>query len=92
MLNKILIEMIIKQLLKDVFRTTLIKFYYDIRNNKTYYEITIFANVEKERKTTSKYIKLRVESWVELITDYKYRKDYLKEELIDSLEECSNVK
>ncbi len=89
MLNKILIEMIIKQLLKDVFRTTFIKFYWGIRNNKTYYEITIFANVEKERKTTSKYIKFRVESWVELITDYKYRKDYLKEELIDSLEESN---
>lgn len=87
MLNKILIEMILKQLLKDVFRLTFIITTYNIENKKGYYEITINATLSRRILTISKSRKIRIENWVELITGYTHIKDMLQKELVENIKE-----
>lgn len=87
MLNKILIEMILKQLLKDVFIMTTMKVTYHIERKYIYYEITITATLNKSILTISKSKTIRIENWVKLITGYAHIKDMLQKELVENIKE-----
>ncbi len=85
MLNKILIKMIMNQLLKDTFMLTFIEHTYAIEHKGMYFEITINATLNEGTVLINKYKKIRVENWVELITEYKELKNDLEYVLIENI-------
>lgn len=87
MLNKILIKMIMKELLEDTFMLTFIKPTYDIEKKGKYYKITIIATLTENTIVSTKYTKLSIENWVELIISYGDIKKRLSHILIDNLKE-----
>lgn len=87
MINKILIKQIIKQLLKDVSELTTKIFSYSIEKENTYYKIIILAISNKNRTTISKKKTLRIDTWIQLLTNYKEIKDNIEKELIVRIEE-----
>ena len=78
MINKILIKQIIKQLLKDVSELTTKIFSYSIEKENTYYKIIILAISNKNRTTISKKKTLRIDTWIQLLTNYKEIKDNIE--------------
>ncbi len=87
MLNKILIKMIIEKLLKDTFCLTFIKTTYIIKNRKTYFKIIVNATLNQNTVSINKYRTIKVESWVELITNYNNIREKLRIDLIDNIRE-----
>ena len=87
MLNKILINQIINNLLRDVFYTTDITYAYEIKDKKTFYEITITAFLRSDHTILTKYKTIRIKNWVELIIGYDNLKQRIKSFLIDNIKE-----
>ncbi len=87
MLNKMLIKMIIERLLKDIFCLTFIKATYIIKNRKTNFEIIVNATLNQNTVSVNKYRIIRIESWVELITNYNNIREKLRIDLIDNIRE-----
>lgn len=87
MLNKILIKMIMKQLIKDITELTFIYCTYDIKGKKLNYEIKITALLQKSNITIIKHKTIRIENWIELITNYENIRKKLRDELVDKIKE-----
>lgn len=83
-LNKLLVNMIMKELLNDVFMTTFIKYAYFL--DKECEVVKIKAILKKGNRIIEKKDSFSINSWVDLITNYDYIKRNIKENLIDNID------
>lgn len=83
-LNKILVKMIIKELLDDVFCRTFINYNYIF--DKEYESIQIKAVLKKQNRVVEKYYKFYIRNWVNLINNYDYLKRDITRELIENID------
>lgn len=87
MLNKILIEHILKQLLEDAFAMTFIKHAYSIKKQKTHFEIIIYALLYDGRTMINKSRKMHIKNWTKMIINYEKIKEDIRIDLIDNIRE-----
>lgn len=87
MINKILIKQIINQLVRDISELTRTILSYSIEKENTYYKIIIVAISNKDRTTITKEKTIRIDNWIQLITNYKEIKDNIKKDLIINIKE-----
>lgn len=82
-LNKFLVNMIMEELLNDVFSTTFIKYAYFL--DKECEVIKIKAILKTGNRIIEKKDSFSINSWVNLITNYDYLKRSIKENLVDNI-------
>lgn len=83
-LNKFLVNMIMKELLNDVFMTTFIKYAYLL--DKECEVVKIKAILKKGNRIIEKKDSFSINSWVNLITNYDYIKRSIRENLVDNID------
>lgn len=83
-LNKLLVNMIMKELLNDVFMITFIKYAYFL--DKECEVVKIKATLKKGNRIIEKKDSFSINSWVNLITNYDYIKRSIKENLVDNID------
>lgn len=83
-LNKLLVNMIMKELLNDLFMPTWIIYAYFL--DKECEVVKIKATLKKGNRIIEKKYSFNINSWVDLITNYDYIKRSIKEKLVDNID------
>ena len=83
MLNKFLVNMIMQELLKDVFSGTFIHYGYIL--DKECEVIKIKAELKQKNRIIEKWDRFSINNWVNLLTNYDYLKRSIRENLVDNI-------
>ena len=82
-LNKFLVNMIMQELLKDVFSGTLINYGYI--TDKECEVIKIKAEFKQKNRIIEKWDRFSINNWVNLLINYDYLKSSIRENLVDNI-------